>query len=144
MGDIVFVQDDEGLFSLAKMEAGFLGKNAEMKVGFLGKDGDRCMKGFPSILPSMSDLLSDASYGQPGCFLDACIYCKKPLDQDMDIFMYRDTPFCSEECRQEQMDIDEAMERTRIISLRVPSSSPPTYKSKFCDFLQRVGSILAG
>jgi hypothetical protein len=39
--------------------------------------------------------------------LDACALCAKPLGRDDDIFMYRgDTPFCSEECRGEQMQLD--------------------------------------
>ncbi|CAM0903160.1 unnamed protein product [Alopecurus aequalis] len=39
--------------------------------------------------------------------LDACTLYTKPLALDSDIFMYRgDTPFCSEECRDEQMQLD--------------------------------------
>uniref|UniRef100_A0ACD5V3H2 Uncharacterized protein n=1 Tax=Avena sativa TaxID=4498 RepID=A0ACD5V3H2_AVESA len=39
--------------------------------------------------------------------LDACALCAKPLSRDSDIFMYRgDTPFCSEDCRDEQMRLD--------------------------------------
>ncbi|CAK9321549.1 unnamed protein product [Citrullus colocynthis] len=45
-------------------------------------------------------------------FLDSCFLCRKPLGNNTDIFMYRgDTPFCSEECRQEQIEIDEAKEK---------------------------------
>ena len=46
--------------------------------------------------------------GEPGMpALDACALCAKPLARDSDIFMYRgDTPFCSEECRDEQMQLD--------------------------------------
>ncbi|KAL5213652.1 hypothetical protein ABZP36_002804 [Zizania latifolia] len=44
--------------------------------------------------------------------LDACALCSKPLRRDSDIFMYRgDTPFCSEECRYEQMHHDAACAR---------------------------------
>ncbi|MFQ6667749.1 hypothetical protein Gotur_033657 [Gossypium turneri] len=44
-------------------------------------------------------------------YLDACSLCRKPL-RDSDIFMYRgNTPFCSKECRQEQMEMDEAREK---------------------------------
>ncbi|MQM14889.1 hypothetical protein Taro_047828 [Colocasia esculenta] len=44
-------------------------------------------------------------------FLDACHLCRQPLSRYRDIFMYRgDTPFCSEECRQEQIELDEARE----------------------------------
>ncbi|TVU15995.1 hypothetical protein EJB05_39541, partial [Eragrostis curvula] len=39
--------------------------------------------------------------------LDACALCSKPLARNSDIFMYKgDTPFCSEECRYEQMHFD--------------------------------------
>ncbi|KAF0918509.1 hypothetical protein E2562_024772 [Oryza meyeriana var. granulata] len=44
--------------------------------------------------------------------LDACVLCSKLLRHDSDIFMYRgDTPFCSEECRYEQMHLDAACAR---------------------------------
>ena len=44
--------------------------------------------------------------------LDACSLCAKPLGRDSDLFMYRgDTPFCSEECRHEQMHHDAAYVR---------------------------------
>ncbi|RLM74338.1 hypothetical protein C2845_PM15G19870 [Panicum miliaceum] len=39
--------------------------------------------------------------------LESCALCARPLGRDSDIFMYRgDTPFCSEECRHEQMQLD--------------------------------------
>ncbi|CDP09389.1 unnamed protein product [Coffea canephora] len=45
-------------------------------------------------------------------FLDSCFLCNRPLAPNSDIFMYRgNTPFCSQECRQEQIEIDEANER---------------------------------
>ncbi|RCV35127.1 hypothetical protein SEVIR_7G226500v4 [Setaria viridis] len=45
-------------------------------------------------------------------YLDICFRCRKLLSGNRDIFMYRgDMPFCSEECRQEQIDIDEAREQ---------------------------------
>ncbi|OIT02728.1 hypothetical protein A4A49_12095 [Nicotiana attenuata] len=50
-------------------------------------------------------------------FLDACFLCKKRLADNCDIFMYRgDTPFCSEECRQQQIEMDEAKEKKLNIS----------------------------
>ncbi|KAL5795125.1 hypothetical protein ACOSP7_003719 [Xanthoceras sorbifolium] len=46
-------------------------------------------------------------------FLDACFLCRKPLGVNADIFMYRgNTPFCSKECRQEQIEIDETKEKS--------------------------------
>uniref|UniRef100_A0A1D1YL76 Glutamate--tRNA ligase n=1 Tax=Anthurium amnicola TaxID=1678845 RepID=A0A1D1YL76_9ARAE len=48
---------------------------------------------------------------EPRHFLDACHLCRRPLGRSRDVFMYRgDTPFCSEDCRQEQMELDEARE----------------------------------
>ncbi|XP_076926564.1 FCS-Like Zinc finger 2-like [Bidens hawaiensis] len=50
-------------------------------------------------------------------FLDACFLCKKTLGHNRDIFMYRgDTPFCSEDCRSEQIYIDETKEKTKNLS----------------------------
>jgi endogenous inhibitor of DNA gyrase (YacG/DUF329 family) len=38
---------------------------------------------------------------------DACALCSKRLARDSDVFMYRgDTPFCSEDCRDDQMRLD--------------------------------------
>ncbi|KAJ8647854.1 hypothetical protein MRB53_000877 [Persea americana] len=95
--------------------------------------------------PPRSAFFEDPFYEQPRYFLHACFLCNKPLGQSMDIYMYRgDTPFCSEECRQEQIGINEAMERNQIQSLTGPPSNPSsTFQDKFSDFLQRVGSILS-
>ncbi|KAJ8526687.1 hypothetical protein K7X08_029164 [Anisodus acutangulus] len=50
-------------------------------------------------------------------FLDACYLCKKRIGDNCDIFMYRGgTPFCTEECRQQQIEKDEPKERKRNIS----------------------------
>ncbi|XP_008786205.2 FCS-Like Zinc finger 3-like [Phoenix dactylifera] len=65
------------------------------------------------------DPLSD---DEPHHFLDSCFLCKKPLAGNRDIFMYRgDTPFCSEECRQEQIEMDEAMEKKWKLSFKASS-----------------------
>ncbi|KAF6135512.1 hypothetical protein GIB67_015365 [Kingdonia uniflora] len=50
-------------------------------------------------------------------FLEACFLCKKHLADNADIFMYRgDAPFCSEECRDEQIDRDELKEKNWSLS----------------------------
>jgi len=84
-------------------------------------------------------------------FLESCFLCKKPLADNRDIFMYRgDTPFCSEECRQEQIDMDEAKERKWNLSSsmkalrkkeqkRSTSASP----SKAKDYSSRAGTVAA-
>ncbi|XP_078434815.1 FCS-Like Zinc finger 1-like [Wolffia australiana] len=67
-------------------------------------------------------------------FLDACFLCDRPLRHDRDIYMYRgDIPFCSEECRKEQMDIDEAVKRRRTLAKASPS------KAKRSSLSQSVG-----
>ncbi|KAG1360911.1 hypothetical protein COCNU_09G003740 [Cocos nucifera] len=54
------------------------------------------------------------SGGDAHHFLDTCFLCKKPIAAGDDIFMYRgDAPFCSEECREEQMEMDQALENNR-------------------------------
>lgn len=83
-----------------------------------------------------------------GHFLEACFLCRKPLASNRDIFMYRgDIPFCTEECRREQMEMDEEMERKensnpKKVAARAPShagvESPPRPPKA------RAGSILAG
>ncbi|XP_004516993.1 FCS-Like Zinc finger 3 [Cicer arietinum] len=59
---------------------------------------------------------SEDLYDEPH-FLQACFLCRKPLGQNRDIFMYRgNTPFCSKECREEQIEIDESKEKSWKIS----------------------------
>jgi len=44
-------------------------------------------------------------------FLEWCFLCQKPISSWHEIFMYRgDEAFCSEKCRIEQMEMDEALE----------------------------------
>ncbi|KAG6485502.1 FCS-Like Zinc finger 3-like [Zingiber officinale] len=59
---------------------------------------------------------------EPRHFLDSCFLCRKSLAGNRDIFMYRgDMPFCSEECRQEQIEMDEAKEKNRKLSQKASS-----------------------
>ncbi|KAL6633757.1 hypothetical protein ACP70R_026428 [Stipagrostis hirtigluma subsp. patula] len=45
-------------------------------------------------------------------FLDECTLCRKALSGD--IYMYRgDTPFCSDECRREQIEMDRVKHRRK-------------------------------
>ncbi|KAK6162717.1 hypothetical protein DH2020_002558 [Rehmannia glutinosa] len=73
---------------------------------------------------------SDAYY--TGCdyenyqphFLDTCFLCHRTLSHNNDIFMYRgNTPFCSQECRQEQIEMDEATEKRFKLSSSKRSKS---------------------
>ncbi|CAA2956168.1 uncharacterized protein LOC111376178 [Olea europaea var. sylvestris] len=57
-------------------------------------------------------------------FLDSCSLCRRTLNHNRDIFMYRgNTPFCSQECRQEQIEIDEAIEKKWKLSSSKKSNS---------------------
>ncbi|KAG8059831.1 hypothetical protein GUJ93_ZPchr0002g25400 [Zizania palustris] len=56
--------------------------------------------------------VQDAEVEEAHHFLDECSLCRKALAGD--IFMYRgDTPFCSEECRREQIEMDRARHRRK-------------------------------
>jgi hypothetical protein len=49
----------------------------------------------------------DANAGGRHFQLDACFLCKRDMASDRHLFMYRgDAAFCSEDCRQEQVDMD--------------------------------------
>ncbi|CAI9771602.1 unnamed protein product [Fraxinus pennsylvanica] len=83
-------------------------------------------------------------------FLDACFLCKQPLSSNKDIFMYRgNIPFCSVECRQEQIDMDEAKEKSLNLSVSMRAlrkkeqrkSSSPNRSSPDCQF--RTGTLAA-
>ncbi|KAJ8468094.1 hypothetical protein OPV22_030646 [Ensete ventricosum] len=67
---------------------------------------------------------------EPHHFLDSCFLCGKPLAGNRDIFMYRgDMPFCSEECRQEQIEVDESKEQNRKVPPKASSSSSSSSSS---------------
>ncbi|CAN6220086.1 unnamed protein product [Urochloa humidicola] len=59
-------------------------------------------------------------------YLESCFLCKETIACNRDVFMYRgDAAFCSDDCRQEQMDMDEALDAVaRRHRLRSSSSSP--------------------
>ncbi|CAN8234045.1 unnamed protein product [Cochlearia groenlandica] len=51
-------------------------------------------------------------YSDAGHFLRSCALCERLLVPGRDIYMYRgDTAFCSSECRQQQMSLDERKEK---------------------------------
>ncbi|KAG1354337.1 putative FCS-Like Zinc finger 3 [Cocos nucifera] len=91
------------------------------------------------------DPLSDEG---PGHFLDSCFLCKKPLTGNRDIFMYRgDTPFCSEECRQEQIEMDEAKEKNWKLSLKASprkEKKAQNQKSNTTSHVRAAGTVVAG
>ncbi|MED6112302.1 hypothetical protein PIB30_060459 [Stylosanthes scabra] len=135
-----YFEQDHGLASLKDMESGSGGCSANgvvsrsMTMGYgyatsYSRTSHRNLSSSSSS--SSSSSLSSSSVSSPRSgrfydarfedhqphFLQACFLCKKPLSDNRDIFMYRgDTPFCSEECREEQIEIDEEKEKKKSIS----------------------------
>ncbi|OEL25942.1 hypothetical protein BAE44_0013045 [Dichanthelium oligosanthes] len=63
-------------------------------------------------------------------YLEQCFLCKESIACNRDIFMYKgDAAFCSDDCRQEQMDMDEALHavarRHRLLRAAPSSSASP-------------------
>lgn len=80
-------------------------------------------------------------------FLDSCFLCRRPLGvtYGRDIFMYRgDTPFCSEECRQEQIEIDEANEKKSSKKKSKSGGRSGSSRSEKIDVRAAAGTVVAG
>ncbi|XP_039014850.1 FCS-Like Zinc finger 1-like [Hibiscus syriacus] len=154
-----FIEEDDGLASLTTMEAGYSGSHYQVHIqnGFFSTPF--CYSKRSSLRNLSSSCLVSSSryarffYGrfedhQPH-FLDACFLCKKSLRGNRDIFMNRgDTPFCSEECRQEQIDMDEAKENNWNLSssakaLREKDQRQPTSPTKSQDYPFLTGTVAA-
>ncbi|CAB4279348.1 unnamed protein product [Prunus armeniaca] len=95
-----FIEEDDGLASLADMEAGFSGSHppffsrpmcyARRSGSFRNLSGMASFSSSSSLSPR-SGRFCDARFEeahQPH-FLEACFLCKKPLGDNRDIFMYR-------------------------------------------------------
>ncbi|XVF10953.1 hypothetical protein REPUB_Repub07fG0227700 [Reevesia pubescens] len=139
-----FIEEDDGLASLADMEAGYSGSHYQThnSNGFFSRH--LCYSRRSSLRNLSSSFSSSSSPRSPARFydarfedihqphfLDSCFLCKKPLGGNRDIFMYRgDTPFCSEECRQEQIEIDEAKEKNWNLSTSMKALRKEQRKSR--------------
>ncbi|GMH09270.1 hypothetical protein Nepgr_011111 [Nepenthes gracilis] len=163
-----FIEGDDGLASLAEMEAGlsetshhhtqnhpFFSRASYYSAKPKRRSSLRNLSLQSPIdsSPRLGSAWYDARYeGHRPHFLEVCFLCKKPLGDNRDIFMYRgDTPFCSEDCRQEQIDKDEAKEknsnhsasmkalRSKTESKKSSSSSP----IKNQDYPYRPGTVAA-
>ncbi|XAR54220.1 hypothetical protein NMG60_11029258 [Bertholletia excelsa] len=92
--------------------------------------------------------MRSAMLSYPGCgkhhhmqpyFLEACYLCQKPLGRNNDIFMYRgNTPFCSQECRQEQMEMDDAQEKK---AWKTSSSSKKALRQAATEAAKKTGTV---
>lgn len=142
-----YLEQDHGLASLKNMDAchranDFVSRS--MTMGYATSYNRTSLRNL-SVSSPRSARFEDH---QPH-FLAACFLCKKPLGDNRDIFMYRgDTPFCSEECRQEQIEIDEAKEKNRNLSssmkaLRNKEHRKSTSPNKAQDYSFRTGAVAA-
>ncbi|XP_024994987.1 uncharacterized protein LOC112528240 [Cynara cardunculus var. scolymus] len=112
------LQQNNGLASIAVIEPGFSSSSSSENHRNRSRLISRSLYSFSSIRSGM--FFNGRFQEQPPHFLDACFLCKKPLGCNRDIFMYRgDTPFCSEECRAEQIEMDEAKEKKRSFSASI-------------------------
>ncbi|CAJ2645929.1 hypothetical protein L195_g015530 [Trifolium pratense] len=143
-----FLEEDDGLASIVdNIEPGYSGHNHNhfsYQHGFVSRT-----LGYATFSSRRSGRFYDARFeDHHPHFLEACFLCKKPLGNNKDIFMYRgDTPFCSEECRQEQIEIDEAKEKNRNISssiaLRKKEQRKSSSPNKAQDYSFRTGTVAA-
>ncbi|XP_066328253.1 uncharacterized protein [Miscanthus floridulus] len=79
--------------------------------GAKAEDGRSPTSATPRRAPSMF-CVPDTEAEEPNSFLDECTLCRKALCGD--IFMYRgDTPFCSDDCRREQIEMDRIRHRRK-------------------------------
>ncbi|GAA0147804.1 hypothetical protein LIER_07417 [Lithospermum erythrorhizon] len=115
---LCFIDEDDGLASIAATKTSFSRDNNKPLIsipinfnGFQKKSSS--LRNLASSEIANGRFFHEEQHEQPPThFLDSCFLCKKTLGH-RDIFMYRgDTPFCSEECRQEQIEMDEAKEKS--------------------------------
>ncbi|XP_023772626.1 FCS-Like Zinc finger 5 [Lactuca sativa] len=75
-------------------------------------DGTVDPRFFSPTVTSKIHRRNSADYTQTSHFLRACHLCNRQLIAGRDIFMYRgDSAFCSLECRQQQMNLDEKKDK---------------------------------
>lgn len=101
-----FIADDDD--SLADMEAGF-SENLHVWRNVVASS--------PVASPRSARFYDARFEDHHPHFLETCFLCKKRLGNNRDIFMYRgELAFCSEDCRLEQMEMEEAKERNWNLS----------------------------
>lgn len=114
-----YLEQDHGLASLKDMDvANYRGNSFVTKSMItMGYANNTSFKNLYVSSPRSGRFYDTRFEDHQPHFLEACSLCNKPLGGNKDIFMYRgDTPFCSEECRQEQIEIDELKEKNMNLS----------------------------
>ncbi|KAL5064203.1 hypothetical protein RYX36_025940 [Vicia faba] len=148
-----YVEQDNGLASLKNMDVSghanrFVTKSM-ITMGYSYSNSNSNRTSFWNMnfsSPRSGGRFYDARFeDQQPHFLEACSLCNKPLGHNKDIFMYRgDTPFCSEECRQEQIEIDEVKEKNMNLSLSMKQrKSSSSNKVQGQDYSFRTGTVIA-
>ncbi|KAL8542606.1 hypothetical protein ACS0TY_003477 [Phlomoides rotata] len=74
-------------------------------------------------------------YADKPHFLDSCSLCRKALGQNSDIYMY------SQECRQEQIDVDEANQKRWKISSKRSNTVKDSSKESDTNKAVRTGTV---
>ncbi|KAK9018050.1 hypothetical protein V6N11_001038 [Hibiscus sabdariffa] len=103
-----FGKEKQGLAYLAVEETGHSGNHYQNEFS------QRPLCG-PRVISSSSPSCSSPSSA-------TCFLCKKPLGGNEEIFVYR-RDFCSKECRQEQLDIDESKDNSKSLPSSIKASS---------------------
>ncbi|BAT75773.1 FCS-Like Zinc finger 2-like [Vigna umbellata] len=148
-----YLEQDHGLASLTDMDACHRANNfvsRSMTMGYATSYTRTRLRNTLPVFSPRSKTFHDTRFeDHHSHFLAACFLCKKTLGDNRDIFMYRgDTPFCSQECRQEQIDIDEAKEKNMNLSssmkaLRNKEQRKSTSPNKTQGYSFRTGAVAA-
>ncbi|KAL3592340.1 hypothetical protein D5086_010980 [Populus alba] len=106
----------------ASSEAAPPSDHPQKQVGYGGMIDQRSSAATGS--PRTSHRRASADFLETPNFLRACSLCKRRLIPGRDIYMYKgDSAFCSQECRQQQMSLDERKQKFSLASKKEDVSS---------------------
>ncbi|XP_043721669.1 FCS-Like Zinc finger 6-like [Telopea speciosissima] len=92
--------------------------------GGFGSDGFDYRLMAATISPRTTHKRNSSNFIETPHFLRACNLCKRRLGPGRDIYMYRgDSAFCSLECRQQQINLDERKEKCALASKKDASTT---------------------
>ncbi|GMI90936.1 FCS like zinc finger 6 [Hibiscus trionum] len=109
-----------------KQDAGLPGGVWGLQIQANGSGGELDQRLLATVSPRVHRRHS-ADFMETPHFLRSCGLCRRRLVPGRDIYMYRgDGAFCSLECRQQQMNQDEKIEKCSVASKKqAPASSAP-------------------
>ncbi|XP_058768883.1 FCS-Like Zinc finger 3-like [Vicia villosa] len=145
-----YIEQDDGLASLKNMDVSghansFVTKSMTMITMGYSYSNRTSLRNTNVPSPRSGRFYDTRFEDQQSHFLEACSLCNKPLGHNKDIFMYRgDTPFCSEECRQEQIEIDEVKEKNMNLAISMKQrKASSSNKVQGQDYSFRTGTVIA-